>query len=163
MRTNLLNVAVCLTFALLAGEMPTLCQTASTSNEVIRSGEWKFFRQEHPPLDYVVVEKPFMVRQVKGAICSENKPISGATLEVGLPSGWVVGFYTGKDGAFYFPSRFNPLLAMFEWKAGTFEVPPGTYRFKVTKDGFHSTVGTVVVSSGASKKSVMNIELKPGP
>jgi hypothetical protein len=147
---------------LLARERPILCQTPSRNSEIIWSGKWKFFKQENPPLDYVVIERPFVVRQVKGTIRSENNAISGATLEVGLPSGEVTGCYTGEDGAFYFPSRSHPLLGLFEWKEGTFPVRPGTYRFKATKDGFHSTVGTVVVSSKAPKESVMNIELKPG-
>jgi hypothetical protein len=55
-----------------------------------------------------------MVRQVKGAIRSGNKAVSGATLEVGLPHGWVVGFYTGEDPAFYFPQKTR---SIFCWES----------------------------------------------
>src|SRR5580700_9656353 len=55
-----------------------------------------------------------MVRQVKGAIRSGNEAVSGATLEVGLPNGWVVGFYTGEDPAFYFPQKTR---SIFCWES----------------------------------------------
>jgi hypothetical protein len=55
-----------------------------------------------------------MVRQVKGAIRSGNKAVSGATLEVGLPNGWVVGFYTGEDPALYFPLKTR---SIFCWES----------------------------------------------
>jgi hypothetical protein len=132
-----------------------LCLLPLHSQDVIQTGEWRLFKQEHPPLEYVVVEQPFLVREAKGMIRSENTPIAGATLEIGLPNGSVVGFYTGADGAFHFPRRFH-----YFGKSFGPGVPPGTYRFKATKDGFHSTVGTVIVSNKAPKQSVMAIELK---
>ena len=55
-----------------------------------------------------------MVRQVKGAIRSGNKAVSGATLEVGLPNGWVVGFYRGEDPALYFPQKTR---SIFCWES----------------------------------------------
>jgi hypothetical protein len=55
-----------------------------------------------------------MVRQEKGAIRSGNEAAFGATLEVGLPNGWVVGFYTGEDPAFYFPQKTR---SIFCWES----------------------------------------------
>ncbi len=41
-------------------------------------------------------------------------------------------------------------------------VPKGTYRFKVTMNGFQSVVGDVVVSKKANRADQMMIEMKVG-
>jgi hypothetical protein len=120
----------------------------------MQTGYWKNFRQERPPLGYVWVEQPFVVREAKGTISSDDKPLAGAVIEIELPNGLIVGFYS--NGTFNFPRRAH-------FKSIHFGVPPGTYLFKATKDGFYSTMGIVIVSDKAPKQSVMAIELKPGP
>jgi hypothetical protein len=65
--------------------------------------------------------------------------------------------FTDREGRF--EVRTLRFIAVF-FKRGT-ALPAGTYRFKVTKEGFHPTVGTVVVSPKAPKQSVMKLELKP--
>lgn len=131
-----------------------LCLLPLHSQPVIQTGYWKNFKQENPRLGYVWVEQPFLVREAKGTIRSGNTPIAGATLEVELPNGWIVQSHTGADGAFRFPRGFHHFPLSLPG------VPPGRYLFKATKDGFHSTMGIVIVSDDAPKKAVMAIELQ---
>jgi len=135
--------------------------------EVIPSGQWKLFRQEHPPLDYVEITTPFVVRDVSGTIYfTENKPLEGATFEIGLKNGSVLGAYSDRRGSFQFPRFHHPMGSLLHPRLhrviSDSSVRPGTYRFKVTKNGFHSTIGTVVVSPKAPKESSIEIQLHIG-
>lgn len=125
---------------------------------VVQSGPWKLFRQEHPPLSYEEISTPFVVREISGIISySDGKPLEGAYFQIGLGDGSTLGTYTDTKGGFEL-GGFR-LFGPFVWSTA---MRPGTYRFKVTKDGFHSAVGTVVVSRKAPKHSVIAIVLKPG-
>jgi hypothetical protein len=128
------------------------------AQNVVASGPWKLFRQEHPPLSYEEIPTPYLVREISGTISyGDGKPLNGAYFEIGLGDGSTLGTDTSTNGQFDLKSfRF---VGFFVRSAA---MRPGTYRFKVTKDGFHSAVGTVVVSSKAPKQSVMAIILKPG-
>jgi Carboxypeptidase regulatory-like domain len=45
---------------------------------------------------------------------------------------------------------------------GIARVPPGTYRFKATLNGFQSIMRTIVVSSKATKTDHIDIEMRVG-
>ncbi|HKW74168.1 MAG TPA: carboxypeptidase-like regulatory domain-containing protein [Terriglobales bacterium] len=125
---------------------------------LVQSGPWKFFRQEHPPLSYEEISSPFVVREISGIVSySAGKPLEGAYFEIGLRDGTTLGTDTSSKGRFALRGFrfFGPFVR-------SAAISPGTYRFKLTKDGFHSAVGTVVVSPKAPKQSVIAIVLKPG-
>jgi len=129
-----------------------------SAQTVIQSGPWELFRQEQPPISYQEISTPFIVRKVSGTIVyNEGKPLKGASFQIGLRNGSVLGTDTDKDGRFELKSvrLFGPFVR-------SAALPSGTYRFKLTKDGFHSAVGTIVVSRKAPKESTINIALKPG-
>jgi hypothetical protein len=109
-----------------------------------------------PPLGEVEISTPFVVRDTNGFVFyGEDKPIRVASFVIEIKGAHYCQF-TDRDGRFQFstPHFVGPFV-----HGGPPQ--PGTYRFKVTKDGFHPTVGTVVVSPKAPKQSVMKIELKP--
>jgi hypothetical protein len=128
---------------------------AMHSQDVIRSGPWKLFQQEHPSLEYVEIPAPFVVRDIGGTIYyAEDEPLQGATFQIGLGNGLVFGTDSDSKGSFQLrsPRFFGPFLRFSAMR-------PGTYPFKVTKDGFHSTTGTIVVSPKAPKKASITIQL----
>ena len=124
--------------------------------------------QSKPPgLTDVEIQTPFVVREIKGTIYSaEQKPLQDAAFWIRLGNGIEEGFTTGSDGSFKFVGLRDPLGALLHPHLHHLirdsAVPPGTYRFKATKGGFHSTVGTVVVSQTAAKESFIEIQLQPG-
>ena len=146
-----------LTTALLAVTFVSCSIPAVRAQGIVEKGPWKSFRQEHPPLSYEEIPTPFIVREISGTISySGGKPLQAAYFEIGLADGNTLGTGTGADGRFELRSfRFLGLVR-------SAAIRPGTYRFKVTKDGFHSAVGTIVVSPKAPKQSVVAIVLKPG-
>jgi hypothetical protein len=144
--------------ALLAVAVIPSLVLALHAQDVVASGPWIHFRQEHPPLSYEEIPTPFVVRTISGTISyGDDKPLSEAYFEIGLGGGSTLSTETSSSGQFDLRSfRF---VGPFVWSAA---MRQGTYRFKVTKDGFHSAVGTVVVSSKAPKESVIAIALQPG-
>ena len=137
------------------------------SQEVIGSGEWKMFRQEHPPLDYVQIKEPIVVQKLKGNIRTvDGKPIDGAYFEIGLKNGATLGTDTDRNGHFEVWLPHDPLggLTHPHLHGAIKESTPhdGGYRFKATKDGYHSTVGTITLSRSAHKDSSIEIQLQSG-
>ena len=125
---------------------------------LVPNGRWKGFLQEHPPLSYEEITAPFVVRQIDGTISyNGGKPLQGAYFEIARGDVATLGTYTDTKGRFELQGfrSFGP----FVWSAA---MRPGTYLFKVTKDGFHSAVGTIVVSRKAPKQSSITIVLQPG-
>jgi hypothetical protein len=124
--------------------------------------------QSKPPgLTEVEIPTPFVVREIKGTIRSTIQgSLQNAVFWIRLENGVEAGATTNKDGFFKFVLPRDPLGALLHPRLhriiGHSRVSPGTYRFKVTEDGFHSTVGTVVVSQTAPQDSVIEIQLKPG-
>ena len=134
------------------------CSVALHAQYLVPGGPWKLFRQEHPPLSYEEIPTPFVVRGISGVISYNNgKPLQGAYFEIGLANGDTLGTDTDAKGGF--EVRGFRLFGPFVWSTA---IRPGRYRFKVTKDGFHSAVGTVVVTRKAPKHSVIAVVLKPG-
>src|SRR4051812_37196548 len=71
------------------------------SQERIKRGPWKLFRQEQPPLSYDEIQQPFIVRKLSGSISDRNgKALTGADFEIGLAGGQVLSTSTGKEGRF---------------------------------------------------------------
>ena len=91
-------------------------------------------------------EKPFMVRAVKGVVFDPSgAPMEGVVVEIRDGSGKIRGVKTNHKG---------------EFKLGG--VPKGTYKFKVTMNGFQSVVGDIIVSNKASKTDQLKIVMKLG-
>jgi hypothetical protein len=110
-------------------------------------------------LDEVEIPTSFVVRDIRGNVFyDEGKPLQGACIEIVNPKLKVGEYmnYADKEGRF--EVRTLQVFFVF-WRDSA--LPAGTYRFKVTKEGFYPTVGTVVVSPKAPKQSDMQIELKP--
>lgn len=120
-----------------------------------------------PALADVEVQTPFVVRELKGTIYSaEQKPLQDAAFWILLGNGIEEGFTTGSDGSFKFEGWRDPLGTLLDPNLHSIirasAIRPGTYRFKATKKGFHSSVGTVVVSQTAPKENFIEIHLQPG-
>jgi hypothetical protein len=120
-----------------------------------------------PALTDVEIKTPFVVREIKGTIHSaEQAPLQGAAFWIRLENGVEEGATTDRDGSFKLVFPRDPLGALLHPRLHHVirdsAVTPGTYRFKATKDGFHSSVGTVVVSHTAPKESFIEIQLQPG-
>ena len=135
------------------------------SQEVIGTDEWKMFRQA--PLLYVQIKEPIVVRKLKGNIRTvDGKPIAEAYFEIGLKNGVTLGTDTDRNGHFEVWLPRDPLGGLTHPRLhGVIkESTPhnGGYRFKATKDGFHSTVGTIILSRSAQKDSSIEIELQSG-
>ena len=112
----------------------------------INSGQWKGFLQEQPPLNLVEVPIPIKVSRVRGTIYyGERAAVAGATFELRDKHDNIVSVVTDSKGSFQVPN-----------------IAPGVYPFKVTMDGFHSTIGTVIVSDRSPKKNLIEIQLRLG-
>jgi hypothetical protein len=133
----------------------------------LRSQQTSDAQSKPPALTDVEIQTPFVVRELKGKIYSAGqKPLNNAVFWIRLNNEIEVGASTDSDGSFQFVVRRDPLGALLHPSLHHIirdsAVRPGTYRFKATKDGFHSTVGTVVVSQTAPKESLIEIQLQPG-
>jgi hypothetical protein len=122
---------------------------------------------QSPGATDVEIQTPFVVREIKGTIHSaEQAPLQGAAFWIRLENGVEEGATTDRDGAFKLVVPRDPLGALLHPRLHHIirgsAVPSGTYRFTAIKDGFHSTVGTVVVSQTAPKENFIKIQLQPG-
>lgn len=110
------------------------------------SGPYKGFLREVPPLNIVELGRTLRVSVVHGTISySDGSPIEDAAFEIRDGQGKVQSVRSDSKGRFTIAS-----------------VTPGTYLFKVTKNQFHSVVGTVIVSPKISLKKSIHIELPLG-
>ena len=102
------------------------------------------------PLGDVEIATPFVVSDIKGTIYTTGRqPLLWAEFGISRTTNVIDAVGTGFDGSF----RMSGRLAK----------PPGTYRFKAWKEGFHATVGTLVIRQDAPKENSIDIELQPGP
>jgi hypothetical protein len=119
----------------------------STAQNGATVGDFTMSRDEHI---IIQLEKPFVVRSVKGVISREQGdqgPLPGLLFEIQGP---------GDDKKI--------------WRATTDEhgrfkisrVAWGTYKFKTTLDGFQSVMGTITVSKNAAKHDEIKIEVPVG-
>ena len=120
-----------------------------------------------PPLEYVQLKEPIVVQKLKGNIRTvDGKPIARAYFEIGLKNGAVVGTDTDSNGHFEVWLPHDPLGGLTHPRLhGVIKDSTphgGGYRFKATKDGFRSTVGTIILSRSAQKDSSIEIQLQSG-
>jgi hypothetical protein len=112
----------------------------------ISSGPYKGFLQERPPLNVVVLPTLFPVSNVAGTIVvAGGNPLPKAAFELRDANGRILSAHSDDNGEFILK-----------------DVAGGSYTFKTTCNGFHSVVGTVVVTRKASSKNKILIQLQPG-
>lgn len=100
------------------------------------------------PTEHIIdePEKPFTVRAVMGVVLDPSgAEMDGVVVEIRDEAGRIRGTKTNRKGTF---------------KLGG--VPKGTYKFKVTMNGFQSVVGDLVVTKKASRADQMKIVMKVG-
>ena len=100
------------------------------------------------PTEHIVDEpdKPFTVHAVRGVVLDPSgAAMAGVVLEIRDGAGRIRGTKTNRKGTF---------------KIGG--PPKGTYKFKLTMNGFQSVVGNVVVSKKVNKADQMKIVMKVG-
>jgi hypothetical protein len=118
----------------------------SVAQERFDSGPLKGFTKS--PIEHIVVEleKPFEVRQLKGAVFDPNGAAVGdALVELRSGDGQIRGAETDSMGRFQFR-----------------RMPDGEYKFKVTLAGFQSVVGVVRVLRKTKRSDVIMITLPIG-
>jgi len=100
------------------------------------------------PTEHIIDEpdKPFTARTVRGVVLDPSgAEMDGVVVEIRDEAGRIRGTKTNRKGTF---------------KLGG--VPKGTYKFKVTMNGFQSVVGNIVVSKKANKTDQVKIVMKLG-
>jgi hypothetical protein len=100
------------------------------------------------PTEHIIDEpdKPFTVRAVKGIVLDPSgAEMEGVVVEIRDGAGQIRGTKTNRQGTFKLDG-----------------VPKGTYKFKITMNGFQSVVGDIIISNNANKKGQMKIVMKVG-
>jgi hypothetical protein len=100
------------------------------------------------PTEHIIDEpdKPFTLRAVRGVVLdASGAEMDGVVVEVRDEAGSIRGTKTNRKGTFKLSG-----------------IPKGTYKFKVTMNGFQSVVGNIVVSKKANKSDQMKIVMKVG-
>ena len=98
----------------------------------------------------VVVDRSFRVRSVEGMVVFQNKsgePLEGVLFEI-----------RGPDIAKTIRRTTTDKEGRFKIKAA----PEGVYTFKTTRDGYNSSVGTIVVSKQATSDRKIRIAVAVG-
>jgi hypothetical protein len=91
-------------------------------------------------------DKPFTLRAVRGVVLDESgAEMDGVVVEIRDEAGRIRGTKTNRKGTFKLSG-----------------VPKGTYKFKVTMNGFQSVVGNLIISKKANKTDQMKIAMKVG-
>jgi|SRR5208283_1759996 len=130
--------------------MLALGASATCAGQESRFPDLSDFTRSSTEHQIVVLERSFLVRSVEGVISFQNEPgerLGDVLFEIEGPGTLRIirRATTDKDGKFKIR-----------------RVPEGTYRFKTTRDGFNSTVGTIVVSRKAQKDDRIRIEVAVG-
>ena len=135
LRCTLATVALAVTLA-------ALCK----AQERFETGWLKGFSKS--PTEHIIEEpdKPFTVRAVTGFMLdSSGAEMEGVVVEIRDETGRIRGTKTDCKGTFKLDG-----------------VSKGTYKFKMTMNGFQSVVGDVVVSSKANRADQMKIVMRVG-
>jgi len=119
---------------------------SSSAEDRFVSGPHKGFKRSATEHIITEIAKPIEMQSVHGVITDPaGEPLPDADFEIRSASGRVRGTRSDKSGKF--------------WISGA---AAATYRFKATKDGFQSIIGTIVVAKTASKKSAVILAMKLG-
>lgn len=100
------------------------------------------------PTEHIIDEpdKPFMLRAVRGVVLdASGAEMDGVVVEIRDEVGRIRGTKTNSKGTFKLSG-----------------VSKGTYKFKVTMNGFQSVVGNIIISKKANKTDQMKIAMKVG-
>jgi hypothetical protein len=100
------------------------------------------------PTEHIIDEpdKPFTLRAVMGVVLDPSgAEMDGVVVEIRDEAGRIRGTKTDRKGTFKLSG-----------------VSKGTYKFKVTMNGFQSVVGNIVVSKKTNKSDQMKIVMKLG-
>ena len=130
------------TTAALALTFVALCP----AQERFETGWLKGFTKS--PTEHIIDEpdKPFTVRAVKGVVLDPSgAEMEGVVVEIRDGAGQIRGTKTNRKGTFKLSG-----------------VPKGTYKFKVTMNGFQSVVGDIIISNKANKTDQMKIVMQLG-
>jgi hypothetical protein len=117
-----------------------------SAQERFETGWLKSFTKS--PTEHIIDEpdKPFTLRAVRGVVLDPSRAeMDGVVVEIRDEAGRIRITKTSRKGTFKLSG-----------------VPKGTYKFKVTMNGFQSVVGDIVVSKKASKDDQMKIVMKLG-
>ena len=117
-----------------------------SAQERFETGRLKGFTKS--PTEHIIDEpdKPFTLRAVRGVVLDPSRAeMDGVVVEIRDEAGRIRSTKTSRKGTFNLSG-----------------VPKGTYKFKVTMNGFQSVVGDIVVSKKASKDDQMKIVMKLG-
>jgi hypothetical protein len=91
-------------------------------------------------------DKPFTLRAVRGVVLdASGAEMDGVVVEIRDEAGRIRGTKTNSKGTFKLSG-----------------VSKGTYKFKVTMNGFQSVVGNIIISKKANKTDQMKIAMKVG-
>ena len=122
---------------------------ASAQQRRIQTGEFEGFTESSTEHIINRLQSPLIVRTLRGTInvARGGDPLEGVVFEVRGPgsSKAIRSAQTGRYGRF----RIRRLH-------------PGTYTFKVTRDGFQSVAGQLVVSKTAPDNLPITVQLEPG-
>jgi hypothetical protein len=154
-------LAALLGFALLAPQNPSTPQQTFNAQQVPDA-------QSAHALEDIELGTPFRVAEIKGRILSARRqPLEQATFMLVHPPYGSLAIPTDSTGSFKLDEprapmafAFNPY---FRGLKGAWKIGAGTYKFTASKEGFHSTVGAVIVSPDAPTDSVIEVLLQPGP
>ena len=100
------------------------------------------------PTEHIIDEpgKPFTLRAVRGVVLDPSgAEMDGVVVEIRDEAGRIRGTKSDRNGTFKLSG-----------------VPKGTYKFKVTLNGFQSVVGDIIISKKANKTDQMKIAMKVG-
>ena len=139
MRTG--KLLAILTFVVLS------CAVGS-AQERFQEGPLKGFTKSSLESWTVEYANPFKVQSIRGQVFDRTSyPLPEVTFEVRGPgkSEKIKGTVTDKNGRFKIK-----------------RVAEGRYKFKATKDGFRSVVGTIIVDKQAQRDAAIKIELPLG-
>jgi hypothetical protein len=125
----------------------TLAVTSSLSQEKSVIGDFT-----KSPTEHIIqqIDKPFGVKSVSGTIVESggfHERMAAVLFEIQGPGAdrKIRRTHTDKNGRF---------------KIG--RVPEGVYRFKATRNGFQSVMGTIHVSKNADQRQEIKIEMPVG-
>ena len=128
--------------AVLAITLAALCP----AQERFETGWLKGFTKS--PTEHIIDEpdKPFTVRDLRGVVLDPSgAEMERVVVEIRDETGRIRGTKTNGKGTFKLRG-----------------VPKGTYKFKVTMNGFQSVVGDIIISKKANKTDPMKIVMKIG-
>jgi hypothetical protein len=139
---RIMGLRFTLATTVLAVTLAALC----SAQERFETGWLKGFTKS--PTEHIIdqPDKPFTLSSVRGVVLDPSgSGMDGVVVEIRDEAGRIRGTKTNRKGTF---------------KLGG--VPKGTYKFKVTMDGFRSIVGDIVVSKKSTKGDQVKLVMKFG-